>query len=161
MDCRMPGLPVPHHLSSSCSLHRSLPKFMFIALVMTSSHLTLWRPLLLPSIFSSIGDFSVSQLFASDDQNTGASASASVLSVSDQLISLKIDWFDLLAVQGTFRSLLQHHRSKTSILRRWFLGPDQKLLPGALGPIWPLSWRQRERWVAQDSQRLCCVISRR
>ena len=77
------------------------------------------------------------------------------------LISFRMDWLDLLAVQGTLKSLLQHHRSKTSILRRWFLGPDQKLLPGALEPIWPLSWRQRERWVAQDFQRLCCVISRR
>ena len=105
-----------HQASLSLTLSRSLPKFTFIALVMTSSHLTLWRPLLLPSIFSSIGDFSVSQLFASDDQNTGASASASVLPVSDQLISLKIDWFDLLAVQGTFRSLLQHHSSKASVL---------------------------------------------
>ena len=50
----------------------------------------------------------MSRLFAKDDQNTGASAS--VLPVNIQgLISLKIDWFDLLAVQGILRSLLQHH----------------------------------------------------
>ena len=57
----------------------------------------------------------MSRLFAKDDQNTGASAS--VLPVNIQgLISLKIDWFDLLAVQGILRSLLQHHSSKASIL---------------------------------------------
>ena len=54
-------------------------------------------------------------LFTSDDQNTGASVSASVLPV-EGLLSLKIDWFDLLAVQGTFRSLLQHHSPKAPIL---------------------------------------------
>ena len=61
----------------------------------------------------------MSQLFTSDDQNTGASASASVLSSEySGLISLKIDWFALLAAQGTLRSLLQHHNSKPSILWR-------------------------------------------
>ena len=57
----------------------------------------------------------MNQLFASDDQNTGVSA----FSPSSEylgLISLKVDWFDLLAVQGTFRSLLQHHGSKASTL---------------------------------------------
>ena len=54
----------------------------------------------------------MSRLFTSDDQNTGVSASASVL----PMISLKISWFDLIAVQGTLRSLLQHHSSKASIL---------------------------------------------
>ena len=63
----------------------SLPKFMSIALLMPSSHLILWCPLLLlPSVFPSIKDFSVSQLFASDDQNTGFSTSASVLPMSIQ-----------------------------------------------------------------------------
>ena len=57
----------------------------------------------------------MSQLFASDDQNTGAS-NISPSSEYSGLISLKIDWFDLLVVQGTFRSLLQHHSSKASIL---------------------------------------------
>ena len=50
------------------------------------------------------------QLFASGDQSIGASASASVLPVN-----IKIDWFDLLEVQGTLKSLLQHHSSKASI----------------------------------------------
>ena len=50
----------------------------------------------------------MSQLFVSGDQNTGVSVSASVL---------KIDWFDFLAIQGTFKSFLQHHSSKASILQ--------------------------------------------
>ena len=58
----------------------------------------------------------MSRLFTSDDQNAGASASASVLSEYSGLISLKIDWFGILAVQGTFRSLLQHQSLKASIL---------------------------------------------
>ena len=70
-----------------------------------------------PQSFPASGTFAMSQLFTSDDQNTGVSASASVLPINIQLISLKTDWFDLLAVQETLRSLLQHHCSKTSILR--------------------------------------------
>ena len=72
-----------------------------------------------PQSFPASGAFPMSQLFTSDDQNTGASASASVLSSEySGLISLKIDWFALLAAQGTLRSLLQHHNSKPSILWR-------------------------------------------
>ena len=61
----------------------------------------------------------MSQFFVSGGQSTGASASASVLPmhISNALISFRIDGFDLLAVQGTLKSLLQHHSSKTSILR--------------------------------------------
>ena len=59
----------------------------------------------------------MSWLFASGDQSIGASASASVLPVKySGLISFRIDWSDLLAVQGTLKSLLQHYSSKASIL---------------------------------------------
>ena len=59
----------------------------------------------------------MSQLFASGGQNIGASASASVPSTEySGLISFRIDLFDLLAVQGTLKSLLQHHNSEASIL---------------------------------------------
>ena len=76
--------------SLSLTISWSLPKVMSIASVMPSSHLILWCPLLLlPSIFPSIRDFSMSQLFASGDQNNGASASATVLPVSIQ------SWFPL------------------------------------------------------------------
>ena len=70
--------------SLSLTISWSLPKFMFTASVM-SSHFILWHPLLLlPSIFHSIRDFPKSCLFTSDDQNTGASALASVLPMSIQ-----------------------------------------------------------------------------
>ena len=78
MNCSTPGLPVPHHLPD-------LPKFMFTASVMQSSHLILWRKLLLlPSIFPSIRDFSIGCLVTSDGPNTRVSASASVLPVNIQ-----------------------------------------------------------------------------
>ena len=71
--------------SLSLTISWSLPKFMFIALVMPSNHLILWYSLLLlPLIFPSIRTFPMSDLFASDDQNTGASASASILPVNNQ-----------------------------------------------------------------------------
>ena len=103
--------PCPHSLPEFAQVHS-------IASVMPSSHLILWHPLLLlPSAFPGIRDFPVSRLFSSDDQNTAASASASVLPMTySELILLKIDWLDLLALQGTFRSLLQHCSPKASIL---------------------------------------------
>ena len=60
----------------------------------------------------------MNQLFASSGQSTGASTSASVFPINIQgLLSFRIDWFDLFAVQGTFKSLIQHHSSKASILQ--------------------------------------------
>ena len=74
-----------------------------------------------PQSFPALGAFSMSYLFTSDDQNTGASASASVLPMKSMehpvLISFRMDWLDLLAVQGTLKSLLQYHSSKASILQ--------------------------------------------
>ena len=61
----------------------------------------------------------MSQFFASGGQSIGVSASASVLPMNEySVISFRIDWLDLLAVQGTLKSLLQHHSSKPSILQR-------------------------------------------
>ena len=62
--------------------------------------------------------FPMSQLFTWGGQSIGVSASTSVLPMNTQLISFRMDWLDLLAVQGTLKSLLQHHSSKASILRR-------------------------------------------
>ena len=76
--------------SLSLTIFQSLPKFMFIASVIPSRDLILWCPLLLlPSIFPSIRDFPMSQLFIINDQNTGTSSSASVLSMNIQ------SWFPL------------------------------------------------------------------
>ena len=68
-----------------------------------------------PQSFPASGSFQMSQLFASGGQSIGISASASVLPKN---ISFRIDWLDLLAVQGTLKSLLQHH-TKASILQHW------------------------------------------
>ena len=99
---------------------QSLLKLTSIELVMPSNHLILCHPLvLLPSILPSIRVFQMSQPFASGGQSIGASALASVLPMNEYsgLISFRMDWLDLLAVQGTLKSLLQHHSSKPSILQ--------------------------------------------
>ena len=69
--------------------------------------------------FPTSGTFPMSRLFASGGQSIGVSTSASVLSNEDSgLISFRMVWLDLLGVQGTLKSLLQHHSSKASILQR-------------------------------------------
>ena len=82
---------------------------MSIESVMPSNHLIFCHPLLLPSIFPSIRVFSMSQLIIC--------FSISPSHEYSRLISFRTDWFDLLAVQGTLKSLLQHHSSKPSILQ--------------------------------------------
>ena len=90
----------------------SLLKLMSIASVMPSNHLILCRPLLCqPSIFPRIRVFSNELVFTSGGQSIGVSATAS------GLISFRMDGLDLLAVQRTLKSLLQHHSSKASILQ--------------------------------------------
>ena len=104
-----------HQASLSLTISQSLPKFVFIASVMRSSHIILWCPLLLlPSIFPSIRDFSNEfSVCIRWPKYWGLNISPS--SEYSGLISLKIDWFDLFAVQGTFRSL-QHRSLKAAIL---------------------------------------------
>ena len=65
-----------------------------------------------PQSFPASGSFPMSQVFASDGQSIGVSASASVLPMNTQDLSPRMDWFDLLTVQGTLKNLLQHHSSK-------------------------------------------------
>ena len=107
-----------HQASLSLTISQSLPKFMFIVSVKLSSLLILWLPLfLLPSIFPSIRDFSSeSSVYIKWQKCWSFSFSISPSSEYLGLIFLKIGWFDLLAVQGTFRSLLQHHSLKASVL---------------------------------------------
>ena len=107
-----------HQASLSLTISWSFPKFMSIELVMPSSHLILCHPLLLlPPIPPSIRVFS--------NESTLRMRWSKYLSVSFSiipskeipgLISFTMDWLDLLAVQGTLKSLLQHHSSKASIL---------------------------------------------
>ena len=110
-----PGCAHSAHLSITNS--RSLLKLVSIVSVMPSNHLILCCPLLLPpSIFPSIRVFSMNQLFPPGGPSIGVSASTSVFPMNTQVISFSMDWLDLLAVQGTLKSLLQHHSSKASIL---------------------------------------------
>ena len=84
---------------------------------MLSNHLILCPSLLpLPQSFPAPKSFPMSWLFPSGGQTIGASASASVLQMNSGRISFRIEWFDLLAVQGTFKNLFQHHNSEATIL---------------------------------------------
>ena len=102
MDCNMPGFPVFHQLLE-------LAQTLSVESVAPSNHFGLCRPLLLPSFFPSIRVFSNASVLCirwpkSPDEYSG-------------LISFRINWFDLLAVQGTLKSFLQDHNSKASILQ--------------------------------------------
>ena len=112
MDCITPGFPVLYHL-------RSLLRLMSIESVMPSNHLILCHPLLLlPSIFPSIRVFSSeSALPIRWPKDWNFSFSISLSNEYSGLISFRMDWLDFLDAQGTLKSLLQHHSSKTSILR--------------------------------------------
>ena len=105
--------------SLSVTNSHSLLKFMSIESVMTSNHLILSHPLLLlPSVFPGIRVFSnESVLHIRWPKYWSFSFSISPSNEYSGLISFMIDWFDLLAVQGTLKNLLQHHSSKGSILQ--------------------------------------------
>ena len=109
-----------HKSSLSCTLSRSWLKLMSIESVMPSNHLILCCLLvLLPSIFPSIRVFSNElALCIRYLKYWSFSFTISPSNEYSGLISFRIDWFNLLAVQGTLKSLLQHHRSKASILQR-------------------------------------------
>ena len=108
MDCRTTDLPVHH---------QHLLKLMSIVSVMPSNYLILCCPLLLPSVFPSIRVFSnESALHVRWPKYWNFGFSISSSNEYSGLISFRMDWLDLLAVQGTLKSLLQHHSSKTSIL---------------------------------------------
>ena len=104
--------------SLSFTIPQNLPKFMSIELVMPSNHLILCHPLLLlPSILPSIRVFyneSVPPIRWPKYWSFSFSISPST--EHSKLISFRIDWFDLLAIQGTLKSLLQHHSLKASVL---------------------------------------------
>ena len=105
--------------SLSITNSQSLLKLMSIESVMPSNHLILCYPLLLPpSIFPSIRVFSNESVLHIRWQNYWSfSFSISPSNEYSGLISFRMDWFDLLAVQGTLKSLFQHHSSKASILQ--------------------------------------------
>ena len=109
-----------HQASLSITNSRSLLKLMSIESVMPSNHHILCHPLLLllPSIFPSIRDFSSeSVLHIRWPKYWSFSFNISLSNEYSGLISFRMDWLDLLAIQGTLKSLLQHHNSKASILQ--------------------------------------------
>ena len=107
----------PHGLQHSRP--PQLLKLMYTALVMPSNHLILCRPLLLqPSIFPSIRLYpNKSVIHIRWSKYWSFSFNISASNEHSGLVSFRMDWLDLLTVQGTLKSLLQHHSSKTSILR--------------------------------------------
>ena len=106
-----------HQASLSFTVSWSLLKLMSIESMMPSKHLILcWPLLLLPSIFPSIRVFSNGLALIRWPKYWSFSFSISPSNEYSELISFKIDWLDLLTVQGTLKSLLQHHSSKASIL---------------------------------------------
>ena len=128
-----------------------LLKLMSIESVMPSNHLILCRPLLpLPSIFPSIRVFSNESILCIRwPKYWSFSFSISPSNEYSGLISFRIDWFDLLVVQGTLRSLLQHHSLKASILQHsafftdshihtWLLEKPQLWLYRPLSAKWCL-----------------------
>ena len=107
----MPGFSV-------LQISRSLLKLMSIESVMLSNHLILCPPLLfLPSIFPNIRVFSNESALHIMWGSIGASVSALVLPMNIQGLFPRIDWFALLAIQGTLKNLLQHHNLKASVLQ--------------------------------------------
>ena len=109
MDCSKPGLPVHHQLPESTQTH-----VHWVGDAIQPSH-----PLSSPQSFPASGSFPVeSTLRMRWPKYWSFSFSISPSNEHPGLISFRMDWLDLLAVQGTLKSLLQHHSSKASILRR-------------------------------------------
>ena len=132
--------------SLSFTISRSLLKLMSIESVMPSNHLILCRPhFLLPSIFPSIRVFSnESTLRIRRPKHWSYSFSNSPSKENSGLIFFRMDWLDLLAVQGTLKSLLQHHGFKSIISEWWGLEKDistghsfQRILQDHVPYTWP------------------------
>ena len=144
-------------VSLSFTISQSLFKCMSIELVMPSNYFILCRPLLLlPSIFPSIRVFSnESFLRIRWPKCWSFSFSISPCREYSELISFRIDWFDLLAVQGTLKSLLQHHNSKASILWRSAFFMEKAVAPHSSTLAWKIPWteepgRLQSMWVARS-----------
>ena len=118
MDCSTPGFPVHHHLPELAQTH-------VFESVMPSNHLILCHSLLfLPSIFPSIRVFpNESELCIRWPKYWSSSFSISPSSEYSGLISLRIDWFDLLAVHGTLKSLQHQFKSISSLVLSFLYGP--------------------------------------
>ena len=130
------GLPVYHQ-------HWSLPKPMSIESVMPSNHVILCHPLLLPSIFPSIRVFSnESVLCIRWPKYWSFSFSISPSNEYSGVISFRMDWLDLLAVQGTLKSSLQHHSSKASVLWHSAFFMEKEMATHSSTLAWKIPWTE-------------------
>ena len=123
--CRMPSFPVHHQLLKLAQTH-----VHWVSDAISSSH-PLWPLLLLTSVFPSIRVFSIESVFHIRWPKYWSLSLSFSISPSKEysgLISFRIDWFDLLSVQGTLKSLLQHHSSKASTLQLSAFFMVQRLL---------------------------------
>ena len=111
MNCSMPSFPVHHQLPESTQTY-ACPSTQRCHQTISSSNIPFSS---CPQSFPASGSFPMSQLFPSGGQSTGFNIRPS--NEHSELISFRMDWLDLLAVQGTLKSLLQHHSSKVSILQ--------------------------------------------
>ena len=133
--------------SLSITNSRSLPKPMSIESVTPSNHLILCRPLLPPSVFPSIGVFSnESALRIRRSKDWSFNFSISPSNEYSGLISFRMHWLDLLALQGTLKNLLQRHSSKASVLQHSLTLHPEKTFLNAGRKVSPLrtsgnSWR--------------------
>ena len=138
----------------SSTISRSLLKFLSIESVMLSNHLILT---LAPfsfclKSFPASGSFPISLLFASGGQGIGASA-FSPFSEYSGLISFRIDWFDLLSVQGTLKNLLQYHNSKAFFrvqLSHWYMTTGKTIaltIGTSVGKVMSLLFNMLSRFV--------------
>ena len=107
MDCRTPSFPVLHYLSEFAQIHIHLSWWYYLTISSSAGLSFCFQS------FPASKTFPMSQLFKSSDQSIRVSASASVFSMN---IDFPYDWFDLLAVQRTLKSFLQHHSLKASTL---------------------------------------------
>ena len=171
MLCRVSFFATPWtatcQASLSFTIFQSLLKLMSNESVMPSNHLVLCRPLLLlPSIFLSIRVFSNMLAVCIRWQKYWSfSLSISPSNEYSRLISLRIDWFDLLADQGTLKSLLQHHSSKASVLQHsvYFIVQLSHvyMTTGKVSFDYTDLGRQREReWVPISTNSRQCVCVR-
>ena len=112
-DCSTSDFPVHHQLLELAQTH-----VHWVSHAIQPSHPLFSPSPFLPSIFPSIRSFPMSQFFTSGGHSIGASGSISVFPMNDSgLTAFWIEWFDLLSVQGTLKSLLQQHSSKASVLQ--------------------------------------------
>ena len=138
--------------SLSLTISWSLPKFMAMESVMLSSHLILCHPLLLPpSIFPSIGDFTMSRFFTSGGQSTGVSASASVLSMSTQGW-FPLGWTGWISVLPKWVSRVF---SSTTVRKHQFFGTQPSLWSSSHSGTWLLE--RPELWLYGPLSAMCCL----